>query len=165
MYYKHRYSNVALQHLFKSSSYPLTGRKPLTWSKSLGVPNTNKAIVVHFSLWRKKTNQLLRISQHFILFYPHKADGLYCNTYADGGILIQLVFGSDTEACAVAAGGPGQVDPCLQLVAHLLVDGASKLSTIVTVNKIRNFSFKEVLDVLLLSCSKIFIHFFCLYIL
>lgn len=52
-------------------------------------------------------------------------------TYTDGGVLVQLVFGCDAKACAVAASGPGQVDCCLQLVAHLLVDGASKLGTII----------------------------------
>lgn len=52
-------------------------------------------------------------------------------TYTDGGIFVQLVFGCDTKACAVAASGPGQVDCCLQLVAHLLVDGASKLRTVI----------------------------------
>lgn len=54
-----------------------------------------------------------------------------CMTYTDGGVLVQLVFGCDAEACAVAASGPGQVDCCLQLVAHLLVDGASKFGTII----------------------------------
>lgn len=54
-----------------------------------------------------------------------------CTTYTDGGVLVQLVFGRDAKACAVAASGPGQVDCRLQLVAHLLVDGASKLGTII----------------------------------
>lgn len=52
-------------------------------------------------------------------------------TYTDGGVLVQLVFGCDAKACAVAASGPGQVDCCLQFVAHLLVDGASKLGPII----------------------------------
>lgn len=54
-------------------------------------------------------------------------------TYADGGILVQLVFCCNAKACAVAASSPGQVDCRLQLVAHLLVDGASKLGTIIAV--------------------------------
>ena len=52
-------------------------------------------------------------------------------TYTKGSILVQLVFGGDAKARAVAASGPGQVHGCLQRVAHLLVDGASKLSTII----------------------------------
>lgn len=59
----------------------------------------------------------------------HHCCGL--SAYTDGGILVQLVFGCNTEACAVAASGPGQVHCRLQLVTHLLVDGASKLSSII----------------------------------
>lgn len=54
-------------------------------------------------------------------------------TYTDGGILVQLVFCCNAKACAVAASSPGQVDGSLQFVAHLLVDGASELRTIIAV--------------------------------
>lgn len=54
-------------------------------------------------------------------------------TYTDGGILVQLVFCCNAEAGAVAASSPGQVDSRLQLIAHLLVDGASELRTIIAV--------------------------------
>lgn len=83
---------------------------------------------------KTKTNvsQLVTINNHvFLLHHPPHSESPCCSTYTDGGILVQLVFGCNTEACAVAASGPGEVHCCLQLVAHLLVDGASKLSTIV----------------------------------
>lgn len=96
----------------------------LTWSKCLGVTNTNKAVVVHFSLGRGKqtSSQLKQFSP------PTKSCAA---THADGGVLVQLVLGGDAEARAVAASGPGQVDCRLQVVTHLLVDGASEFSTIV----------------------------------
>lgn len=53
-------------------------------------------------------------------------------SYRQRSVLIQLVLGSDAEASVVAASGPGQGDGCLQLVVHLLVDGAAELSPIVT---------------------------------
>lgn len=57
-------------------------------------------------------------------------------TYTDGGILIQLVFCRDAKACAVATSSPGQVDCRLQLVVHLLVDGASELGTIIAMERV-----------------------------
>lgn len=54
------------------------------------------------------------------------------STYRQRRILIQLVFGSDAKAGVVAAGGPGQSDGRLQLVVHLLVDGAAELRPVVT---------------------------------
>lgn len=88
---------------------------------------------------KKHTNisQLVAINSHiFLLHHPGHSESLCCTTYTDGGILVQLVFGCNTEACAVAASGPGQVDCRLKLVAHLLVDGASKLSTIIALKMI-----------------------------
>lgn len=67
----------------------------------------------------------------FLLPHPPDSERLCSITYIDGGILVQLVFGCNPKACAVAASGPGQVDCRLQLVAHLLVDGAPKLSSII----------------------------------
>lgn len=58
-------------------------------------------------------------------------------TYTDGGALVQLVFGCDAEACAVAAGSPGKVDRCLQRWTHFLVDGATELYTVITVTTTR----------------------------
>lgn len=58
-------------------------------------------------------------------------------TYTDGGALVQLVFGCDAKVCAVAASSPGKVDRCLQHGAHLLVDGAAKLCTVITVTQER----------------------------
>lgn len=58
----------------------------------------------------------------------------FLRTYRDRGILVQLVFSSYTKACVVAASRPGQVYCRLQLVVHLLVDGASKFCTIITEN-------------------------------
>lgn len=54
------------------------------------------------------------------------------STYRQRGVFIQLVFGSNAKTSVVAAGGPGQSDRRLQLVIHLLVDGAAKLGPIVT---------------------------------
>lgn len=74
----------------------------LTWSESLSVTNTNKAIVVHFSLEKEKKKKsgftLTFVKFPFICF----------STYTDGSVFVQLVFGSDAEAGAVAAGGPCQ---------------------------------------------------------
>ena len=67
----------------------------------------------------------------FLLPYPPRSESLCCSTYTDGNIVFQLVLCCNTEACAVAASGPGQVDGRLQLVAHLLVDGASKLCPVI----------------------------------
>lgn len=53
-------------------------------------------------------------------------------THRQRRVFVYLVFGSDAEAGVVAAGGPGQSDRCLQLVIHLLEDGATKLCSIVT---------------------------------
>lgn len=61
-----------------------------------------------------------------------------CPTYTDGSFLVQLIFSCNTEASAVAASGPGQVDGSLQFVAHLLVDGASKLCSVITLKKKEN---------------------------
>lgn len=47
------------------------------------------------------------------------------SSYRQGGVLIQLIFGSDSKACVVAACCPGQVDCRLQVAVHLLVNGAS----------------------------------------
>lgn len=52
-------------------------------------------------------------------------------THGDGRIFIQLVFSGDAEASVVAAGGPGQSHRRLQLLVHLLVDGAAELRAVV----------------------------------
>ena len=54
------------------------------------------------------------------------------DTNRKGGVGVQLVFGSDSKAGAIAAGCPGQVHSGLQLVVDLLIDGPSKLGTVVT---------------------------------
>ena len=59
--------------------------------------------------------------------------GLVGRSYRDGRVLVQLVLGGDAEAGVVAAGRPGQGDCRLQLVVHLLVDGAPELSPVVAV--------------------------------
>lgn len=107
--------------------------KQLTWSKGLGVPNTNKTIVVHFSLKGGGGGKKVFKSQcKTITFpFPRYSETLCSTTYTDGGIVVQLVFGCNTKACAVAASSPCQVDCSLQIVAHLLVDGATKLSTVI----------------------------------
>lgn len=53
-------------------------------------------------------------------------------THTDRGTGVQLVLGSNTKAGAVTASGPGQVYCSLQLVIHFLVDGPTKLRSIIT---------------------------------
>lgn len=100
--------------------------KSLTWSESLSVTNTNKAIVVHFSLERARRT----VGQVFLsLLQPFPF--ICFSTYTDGSVFVQLVFGSDAEASAVAASGPRQAHRRFQLVAHLLVNRAPKLRSII----------------------------------
>lgn len=54
------------------------------------------------------------------------------STHRQRGVFVQLVFGRDAKASVVTAGGPGQSDRRLQLVVHLLVDGAAELGAVVT---------------------------------
>lgn len=77
----------------------------------------------------KSVVELTNLQLHFS--FASSTWSLSCTTYTDGGVLVQLVFGCNAEACAVATSGPCQVDCCLQLVAHLLVNGASKLRSII----------------------------------
>lgn len=51
--------------------------------------------------------------------------------YRQGGVLIQLVLGTDPKACVVAASCPGQLDRRLQVAVHLLVDGSSELCAVI----------------------------------
>ena len=53
-------------------------------------------------------------------------------SYRQGCVLIQLVFGSNSKACVVAASCPGQVHRCLQVTVHLLVNGATELCAVIT---------------------------------
>lgn len=57
---------------------------------------------------------------------------LKVSSYRQGGILIQLVFGSNSKACIITASCPGQVDRCLQVAVHLLINGATELGAIIT---------------------------------
>lgn len=56
-------------------------------------------------------------------------------SYREGCVGIDLVLGCDAKASVAVASGPGQVDCCLQLVVHLLVDGPAKLCAIISVMK------------------------------
>lgn len=56
-------------------------------------------------------------------------------THREGCIRINLILGSDAKASVAVSGSPGQVDSCLQLVIHLLVDRATKLSAIISKEK------------------------------
>lgn len=105
--------------------------KHLTWSKCLGVPNSNKAIVVHFSLRGKSSvNQ-----PETVTVLDSSTLKSSAATYTDGGIFVQLVFGCNSKTRAVAAGGPSQIDSSLQAVAHFLVDRASKFRAIVALER------------------------------
>lgn len=52
-------------------------------------------------------------------------------TYRKRRVFVQLVFGGDSEASVVAAGGPGQGHRRLQIAVHLVVDGAAELRPVV----------------------------------
>ncbi len=56
------------------------------------------------------------------------------STYREGRVGIDLILGRDAKAGVAVAGGPGQVDPRLQLIVHFLVDGATELCSIIPVN-------------------------------
>lgn len=58
-------------------------------------------------------------------------DAWKVGSYRQRGVLIQLVFGTDSEACVIAASCPGQLDRRLQVAVHLLVDGATKLCAVI----------------------------------
>lgn len=55
------------------------------------------------------------------------------DTHRQRRVLVQLVLGGDAKASVVAASCPGQSHSCLQLLVHLLVDGASELSAVIPV--------------------------------
>lgn len=55
----------------------------------------------------------------------------HSETHTNGGAGVQHVFGGDAEACAVVAGGPGQIHRRLQIRVHFLIDGAAKLRPII----------------------------------
>lgn len=54
------------------------------------------------------------------------------STYRQRGILIQLVFGSNSKARVVASSCPGQSHRCLQVAVHLLINRATELCAIIT---------------------------------
>lgn len=101
-----------------------------TWPQALGVSYSNQAGIVHFGLqgvttWDMKPNSRMFVRIVSVLKYKRE-------TYRQRGIFVQLVFSSDAKASVVTSSCPGQSDGCLQLIVHLLVDGPSKLSPIVT---------------------------------
>lgn len=53
-------------------------------------------------------------------------------THRKGRIRIDLILGSDAEAGVTVSGSPRQVDGRLELLIHLLVDGATKLSAVIS---------------------------------
>lgn len=56
-------------------------------------------------------------------------------THREGCISVNLILGSDAKAGVAVSSSPCQVDGCLQLVVHLLVDRTTKLSAIISENK------------------------------
>lgn len=60
------------------------------------------------------------------------------SSYRQGGVLIQLVLGTDPKACVVAASRPGQLHCRLQVAVHLLVDGATKLCAVIPATQEQN---------------------------
>lgn len=66
----------------------------------------------------------MRYHLHIRLYYHY--------THREGCIRINLILGSDAKTGVAVSGSPRQVDGCLQLVIHLLVDGTTKLSAIIS---------------------------------
>lgn len=52
--------------------------------------------------------------------------------YRESSVGINLILGGDAKSRVAIPGGPGQVDSSLELVVHLLVNGASKLSAVIS---------------------------------
>jgi len=52
----------------------------------------------------------------------------------EGGVLVKGVLASNGEAGVVGAGGPGEVNGGIELGADLVVQGATKLSTIISIS-------------------------------
>lgn len=108
-----------------------------TWPKALGVADSNQAGVVHFSLQGEQRDDSFVLARHLAALVS-RCFAFCCvssgasGSYRQRGVLIQLVLGSDAEAGVVAASGPGQGHGGLQLVVHLLVDGAAELGPVVT---------------------------------
>lgn len=67
-----------------------------------------------------------------LIFYHGKMRLYYNYTHREGCIRINLILGSDAEAGVTVSSSPRQVDGRLQLVIHLLVDGATKLSAVIS---------------------------------
>lgn len=44
------------------------------------------------------------------------------NTYREGSVGIDLILGTDAEACVAVASSPGQIHGCLQVIIHLLIN-------------------------------------------
>lgn len=53
-------------------------------------------------------------------------------THREGSIRIDLILGTDAKAGVAVSSCPGQIDSCLQLIVHLLVDGPAKLSAVIS---------------------------------
>ena len=85
-----------------------------------GIPN-RKVTLSSYNTWR----------YHYYNYYFR----LHA-THREGCIRINLILGSDAKAGVAVSCSPGQVDGRLQLVVHLLVDGTTKLSAIVSKGKI-----------------------------
>ena len=64
-------------------------------------------------------------------------------THREGCIRINLVLGSDAKASVAVSGSPGQIDGCLQLVIHLLVDGTTKLSAVISEDKTADWNTRK----------------------
>ena len=56
-------------------------------------------------------------------------------THREAGIRVNLVLGCYSEASVAVSCGPGQINSSLQLLVHLLINGATKLCSIISANK------------------------------
>lgn len=61
----------------------------------------------------------------------HDATG----TYREAGVRVNLILGCYSEASVTIPCCPGEVNSSLQLLVHLLINGATKLCPVISANK------------------------------
>ena len=56
-------------------------------------------------------------------------------THREAGVRVDLVLGCYSKACVAVSCCPGKINSGLQLLVHLLINGATKLRPIISANK------------------------------
>lgn len=73
----------------------------------------------------------MRISGQLVVLNSRNTD-----THRERCIRIDLILGSDSKASVAVSSSPGEVYSRLKLVIHLLVDGTTKFSAIISEGKL-----------------------------